>query len=952
MRFKAQIVVLGALAFGLPCCGQEESQTSASYRDQLKASANAGDDSQAASSIESREAYKERLRRLAQDDESPNAPVAVPLTTAGEGSPAAAQRETHQSEVAAPSRLGTLISASDIAKGASVKPVSATQRTRDGSPQPAQSLNQVVPPPACGDAYCEHLRRLAEGLGSAPYARHPEGDRNVTTERNFIKNIAFDQVHIWESPFKMRDFDATWAVPFGIVTGSLIATDRDVSKQLAKPSRFDTSKNISNLGLYSFIGAGAGFYGLGFLTHDDHKRETGLLSGEAFINATLLAETLKYAFGRQRPFEADHFGHIGKGGSSFPSGHAIDSWAVATVFAHEYPNPFIQVAAYGLASAVSVSRITAGQHFPSDVLVGSTFGYLIGRKIYKDHHNPELGGAEYGTFVRERNYDAEHSGSAYVPLDSWVYPVIDRLAALGFVHSNFDSERPFTRLECSRIAGEAAENSGADEPPSDVRSMIDSLQREFSRESEVWAGDSDNRSAELESVYTRATEISGPVLRDGYHFGQTLYNDYGRPFGRGFNEITGFSARATSGPLVFYFRGEYQHAPDNPDYSPQLKTQITAAEAIASSFTGPGTPQLTNPFPAEDRFRVLDAYLGVNFGNNQLTLGQQSLWWGAGRGGPLMFANNAEPLNMIRLTRVSPMRIPLLSDLLGPLRYDMFLGQTDGHHFILTEKGLRGPNLGTQPFVQGQRFSFKPTPNFQFGLTRTGVFGGTGYPLTAGYLFRTTFTAANYNAGDARKPGDRRSGVDVKYRIPKLRNSVTWYAEEFSEDEISPLFFPRMSAMRSGIYAAKLPGLPRVDLRVEGVYTDVPSYGAGKGYFYFNATYRDGFTKNGNIMADWIGRDGRGINAASTIWVSAKNWLQLGYREGVVDKEFLQGGRYQDFSLGGSFNVRSNLYASVAVQYEHWAFPILSVFPQNNVSSSVQITYLPDRLWLTRGRNK
>src|SRR5205814_6540983 len=147
------------------------------------------------------------------------------------------------------------------------------------------------------------------------------------------------------------------------------------------------------------------------------------------------------------------------------------------------------------------------------VLVGSAFGYLIGRQVYKAHHNPELGGSEYGTFVREQKRDAAHSGSAYVPLESWVYPVIDRLAAFGLIHSNFDSERPFTRLECARIAAEAAENSDLYDASPDIQSIVTSLQQEFARESEVWAGNSDNRSLVLESVYTRATEIAGSVLR-------------------------------------------------------------------------------------------------------------------------------------------------------------------------------------------------------------------------------------------------------------------------------------------------------------------------------------------------------------------------------------------------------------------------------------------------------
>lgn len=304
-----------------------------------------------------------------------------------------------------------------------------------------------------------------------------------------------------------------------------------------------------------------------------------------------------------------------------------------------------------------------------------------------------------------------------------------------------------------------------------------------------------------------------------------------------------------------------------------------------------------------------------------------------------MLTNNAAPLGMIRLNKVSPVEIPLLSKFLGPLRYDMFFGQTDGYQHILTSQGLLGPHLGTQPFIQGQRFTFKPTPNFEFGLTRTGVFGGSGYPLTADYFLRTTFSTANYDAGAARKPGDRRSGVDFTYRVPKLRDWLTWYAEEFSEDEVSPLFFPRSSAMRSGIYAARLPGLPRVDLRVEGVYTDVPNY-SFRGYFYFNATYKDGFTNNGNIMGSWIGRDGRGVDAASTVWLSARNSFQLGYREATVDAKFLGGGHYQDGDLRANFT-KKKVTMSVMLQYEHWRFPVLSVQPQNNFTSSLQITYTP-----------
>jgi len=766
-----------------------------------------------------------------------------------------------------------------------------------------------------------------------PSSQSSGQQRTVTTERNFVKHIAFDQLHIWESPFKLRDSDATWVVPFGITAGTLIDTDRDVSRQLAKPSRQDISKKISNAGLFGMIGVGAGFYALGAATHDDRKRETGLLSGEAFINAMVVSEVLKYSFGRERPFEGDHFGHIGRGGSSLPSGHAIGTWAIASVVAHEYPNPIVQIGAYGIASAVAATRVTAGQHFPSDVLIGSTFGYLIGRKIYHDRRNPELAGADYGTFVQERKRDPAHSGSAYVPLESWVYPAIDRLAAMGLVNSNFDSERPWTRLECERLVREAAQNVEDVDSNTETRQLVGALAEEFQPESNVWEGNSKNRSVDLESVYTRVTEISGPVLRDGYDFAQTLFDDYGRPYGRGFNAITGFSARATSGPLILYFRGEYQHAPGNPNYSPTVKNLISS--------TLYGTPILDDQFPRASRFEVLDAYLGVNFTNNLLTLGPQSLWWGPGTGGPFMFSNNAEPLNMIRLSSVSPVDIPLLSRFLGPLRYDMFLGETDGYHYLLTSRGLLGPHLGTQPFVQGQRFTFKPTTNFEFGLTHTAVFGGTGFPLTIDSLYRATFSTALTVAGAANKPADRRSGFDIAYRVPKLRDWLTWYAEAFSEDEVSPIFFPRTSSMRSGIYAPRLPGLHRVDLRVEGVYTDIPNFGFTPGYFYANQTYRGGFTKNGNIMGNWIGREGRGTLSTSKIWLSAKNSVELGFRDATVDREFLQGGSYRDANIKVNLALKHDISISSMLQFERWRFPLLASTPQTNVTSSVQLTYWP-----------
>jgi hypothetical protein len=252
--------------------------------------------------------------------------------------------------------------------------------------------------------------------------------------------------------------------------------------------------------------------------------------------------------------------------------------------------------------------------------------------------------------------------------------------------------------------------------------------------------------------------------------------------------------------------------------------------------------------------------------------------------------------------------------------------------------------LVTQPFIEGQRFSFKPTENFEFGFSRTGVFGGDGNPLTLHQLFHATFSAGNTFPGAPGDPGDRRSGLDITYHVPKLRNWLTFYADSFTEDEFSPLIFPRKSAMLGGLYLAKLPKFSKMDLRVEGLYTDIPSFNA-PGFFYDNFAYRNGYTKNGDLLGSWIGREGSGVYATSTIWLTARNSLQFGYRDARVNREFLEGGHYQDGNLKMDFALRKDFSISAMVQYEHWRFPVLAPGPQSNVVSSVQFTYVP--VWHT-----
>ncbi len=623
------------------------------------------------------------------------------------------------------------------------------------------------------------------------------------------------------------------------------------------------------------------------------------------------------------------------------------SWSIATVIAHEYPGPLVKTAAYGLASAVSLSRISSRDHFPSDVVVGATFGYLIGRQVYAAHHNTELPGENIGKFTRDKKlrdkelYDTQPSGTTYVAMDSWVYPALDRLAALGFIDSDIVSLRPWTRSECARLVREAGEHMEVQAAGQSASALYKALQQEFSPEIDGIGKSFESR---IEEVYARVGGLSGQPLADDYHFAKTIVDDFGRPFGRGVNVITGISSRTVAGPFAIYVRGEYQHAGTLP-----LESASTL-QAIAKADDTPfAVPNRTNSL---DRFRFLDTYVSFNFHNNVISFGKQTLWWGPGADAPFLFSNNAEPLPLLRISRATPIVLPWIFRRLGALRFEAVWGQLNGHHFIVLQDAnsnnvrVFGPPISPHPYLHGEKFSFKPTRNFEFSFSLTTLFGGPGFPLTLGNLARS-YGRGNAAAGSPKDPGDRRSAFDFSYRLPGLRDWLTLYGDSFTEDEFSPVSYPRKSSFRGGLYMPRLPRVPALDLRIEGVFTDIPNldFGQDAGTEYFNTRFRSGYTNFGQIIGSWIGREGRGISGWTTYHLSAQSNIQVHYRNQQVNQLFVQGGHLQDFSANATFARAGGLVFSGSIQYEHWAFPAVSPLPKSNVSAALEVRYQPTQGW-------
>ena len=242
---------------------------------------------------------------------------------------------------------------------------------------------------------CSHifsvLLVLALGTASSAQAFLPDAPSQAQS-RNIVRDIAVDQKTVWTAPAHIQKSDLKWLLPLSAATAALIATDRRSSGALGpSQTRQDVSDGISHLGApYSTFGASGLMWAVGRWNHKERLQRTGYESVEALADSSIVILALKAATNRQRPTSDDHDGAFWEGGKSFPSGHAIMSWTMASVVAHEYRNPWIQAAAYGTAGAVSAARFAGKNHFASDLLVGSIVGYLVGRYVVHRHHEDSV----------------------------------------------------------------------------------------------------------------------------------------------------------------------------------------------------------------------------------------------------------------------------------------------------------------------------------------------------------------------------------------------------------------------------------------------------------------------------------------------------------------------------------------------------------------------------------
>jgi hypothetical protein len=420
--------------------------------------------------------------------------------------------------------------------------------------------------------------------------------------------------------------------------------------------------------------------------------------------------------------------------------------------------------------------------------------------------------------------------SASIPLHSWIYPSLDKLAGLGLIESSLQGSRPFTRLEAARQTLEARDKAAAVKPSPVAYEILQRLEQE---------------------LRTSLDEASG---------GAAL--SYLQPI-RGFRFDAVYQEGPPSTPSPTTRNNAVQHALNannsGIDYGDGFNAQaIAESEARFSSFFLLNWRPLFILGEDQSDFTTLHGTATLGLGSFSIIAGRDSLWWGQGHNGSFILTNNAKPLDMVRITNSSPVHLPWIFRHLGPFRLDTLLSQLEADRHI------------AEPYLFGMRINLKPRPWFEVGASRAMMYGGEGQPGVGVARFLKLFAGRGTNVYDEPNVVNQIAAFDARIKVPVLWGAEI-YGELGGEDEAGA--FIAKKALLTGLYLPRIEPGGRLGLRLE--YTDLNWRGHGP-VWYRHGTYRSGYTYEKKIIGHHVGGDARDYYGALEYFLPNGGLLKAG----------------------------------------------------------------------------
>jgi len=200
-----------------------------------------------------------------------------------------------------------------------------------------------------------------------------------------------DAVDLFWAPgsFVGRDWICAGAIVGG--TAALFPADEGI-RDFSRRQHRATLDDLADIGNQYVVRDEIGpvLYLGGLFLHNEAVRVTGLQVIESLAFASTLTQTLKFGFGRSRPYLEEgayryRFFQRHENRHSLPSGHATNAFALYSVLAARIHRPWASVGFYGLATVAALSRIYVDAHWASDVLLGAAIGTVIGNAVVRLH---------------------------------------------------------------------------------------------------------------------------------------------------------------------------------------------------------------------------------------------------------------------------------------------------------------------------------------------------------------------------------------------------------------------------------------------------------------------------------------------------------------------------------------------------------------------------------------
>ena len=158
-----------------------------------------------------------------------------------------------------------------------------------------------------------------------------------------------------------------------------------------------------------------------------------------------------------------------------------------------------------------------------------------------------------------------------------------------------------------------------------------------------------------------------------------------------------------------------------------------------------------------------------------------------------------------------------------------------------------------------------------------------------------------------------------------------------------PIDAPRRAAWRPGLYLTRVPGAPRLDIRFEAALTDPDGqWSHGGKFMYWEDIERQGYTNQGQLFGDWIGRQDKGGQAWITYHLSGDEWIQVRARNQKADRDFIPGGTtLDDFGFQAVKRLGRDLEINGSFTYERWNAPIYLSGRHAVTTTNIQVTWRP-----------